>query len=321
MNNIRNERAKSPPQLLNGRVLVVDLYLQKWEEKTISGDVIEKYLCGRGVGAYLLSSFSSLEIKKGRPVVFAPGLLTGIIPFSSSCLSVIGDDNRLAAFSFSGYWGLELKMAGFDYLVIIGESTAPVMLTIRNEIVDLSDASGFWDQDPADVIPCIKDEQGDPWADLMLTSGAGAPVPPLIARSSSSPVDRVTKLFASKKLKAISVRGTRGFRISDPEIFKKELHKVLPVFSQDSISHGIFRNHSGPGGSDRNTNLQYTDRCPLLPFSPENSQIIQDCLGLRQKIDLNVLLELMKSITGLEYSGNQLISTACRIKAAEVLER
>jgi len=221
MKNNQTERLTSSLPVLNGRVLVVDLLKQKWEEKAVPGDIYGKYLYGRGISACLLSGTIDLDLYPGKSLVLAPGLLTGIIPFSHSCLSIVEDDVRVAAYSFSGHWGMELKMAGFDCLIITGDSTIPVVLNIRNDIVSFYDLPYSWDQEAADCMALIKNNQGDQWVEVLVTAGPDFPAYSLIARSSYSSLKNATQQFESKKLKAISVRGTRGFRISHPEMFKK----------------------------------------------------------------------------------------------------
>jgi aldehyde:ferredoxin oxidoreductase len=317
MKNDWKETFDSPPPVLNGRVLFVDLHKQEWEEKTIPRDAFEEYLYGRGLSAYLLSSFCSTNAKQSKPLIFAPGLFAGVIPFSRSCISFVEDKEGIAVYSSSCQWGLELKMAGFDCLVIIGNSTTPVILNINNSIIKFDEPSGLWDQGTDNDISLFKNDQGDKWVDVYVTMGPNVPSHSLTSRSSYSPLEYLTQLFALKKLLAISVRGAQGFKIFNPEALKIELTKVLPLFRRSKASYECSKNGLDLGFLDLNQNLQQDSNCTRTPMSRENFLIIEDCLGLSQKIDVEILLNLIKSITGLNYSCNQLNQIAERIKIVE----
>src|SRR3974377_2281924 len=64
----------------------------------------------------------------GRYSVITKGALTGVIACSNS----------------GGHWGAELKMAGWDMIILEGRSPRPVYLRIGNEQAQLLDASEIW---------------------------------------------------------------------------------------------------------------------------------------------------------------------------------
>ena len=66
----------------------------------------------------------------GRYSVVTKGPLTGAIACTNS----------------GGYWGAELKMAGWDMVIFEGESPKPVYLLIQDDLAELLDACWLWGQ-------------------------------------------------------------------------------------------------------------------------------------------------------------------------------
>ena len=80
-------------------------------------------------------------------LIFATGPLTGTMASTGGRYSVITKGALTGAIACSnsgGYWGAELKMAGWDMIILEGRSPTPVYLRIENEKAELIDASETW---------------------------------------------------------------------------------------------------------------------------------------------------------------------------------
>jgi len=105
-----------------------------------------RYFGGRGVIAYYLLK----ELKPGidplgprNILVFAPGIVTGA-PIPGSGRNSVGAKSPLTGAygeaEAGGFWGAELKHAGFDGIVIKGKAKSPVYLWIHDSEVEIQDA-------------------------------------------------------------------------------------------------------------------------------------------------------------------------------------
>jgi aldehyde:ferredoxin oxidoreductase len=155
----------------------------------------------------------------GRYTVVTKGPLTGAIACSNS----------------GGYWGAELKFAGWDMVIFEGKSPKPVYLMIENERAQLLDASDIWGKTVWETEPAIKTKHQDPLIRVSSIGRSGengvlysAIVNDLHRAAGRSGVGAV---MGSKNLKAIAVRGTQGVStVKNPKAFMaatKEAKKVL----------------------------------------------------------------------------------------------
>src|SRR4030042_5704965 len=117
-----------------GKILHVDLANRKWSVEHPDKQFYRSYLGGPGIGlCYLWKETSSLTDPLGpeNVLVFATGLLTGTqapcVPRFTVCARspLTGGCGKSEA---GGYWGPQLKRAGFDAVVVRGKADAPVYL-------------------------------------------------------------------------------------------------------------------------------------------------------------------------------------------------
>jgi aldehyde:ferredoxin oxidoreductase len=126
-----------------------------------------------------------------------------------------------------GWWGPELRAAGWDGLVIRGRSETPVYLWIRDDRVEFRDAARYWGQLSGEVQDGIEQELGDRRIRVLQTGIAGergvrfaALVNQLKHFHGRGGLGAV---MGAKRLKAIAVRGTRPPVPVDKEGAKRAL--------------------------------------------------------------------------------------------------
>jgi aldehyde:ferredoxin oxidoreductase len=97
-------------------------------------------------------------------MIFAAGPITGV-PISGSGRHGVGAKSPLtggiASAEAGGYWGAELKHAGFDAIVIKGISSSPVFLWIDGEKVELRDATAIWGMETLEAYIGLKEMLGE----------------------------------------------------------------------------------------------------------------------------------------------------------------
>ena len=132
------------------QILRVNLSRGECKIETLNMEWAEDYLGQRGLGSkYLLEEMDPATdaLSAENKLIFATGPLTGTMASTGGRYSVITKGpltNAIACSNSGGKFGAELKHAGYDLLIIEGESDKPVYLHIENDQVELCDASEVW---------------------------------------------------------------------------------------------------------------------------------------------------------------------------------
>lgn len=218
------------PYGYNRKILRIDLssgYIGKEEPED---NFYRRYIGGMGFVAYYLLK----ELKKGidplspeNLLIFAPGVLTGAPVGGCGRNSVGGKSPLTGAFGEAeagGYWGAELKFAGWDGIVIQGKAEKPVYIWIKDEKVEIRDARHLWGLKTLDCQRSIREELGDPLIRVAQIGPAGEKLVRFacVINDIDAAAGRtgMGALMGSKKLKAIAVRGSNRLQLADPEMVK-----------------------------------------------------------------------------------------------------
>lgn len=150
-----------------GRILWVDLTHGTIRVETLDEDTYRLYPGGKALGAYLLLRHLPANVDPLGPdnvLVLASGLLTGA-PFSTATrFSAIARSPLTGTYGESeaaGFWGPELKMAGWEAIVLTGRAPQPVWIDVRDDKVEIRDATHLWGREPLEVQTAIRAETGD----------------------------------------------------------------------------------------------------------------------------------------------------------------
>ena len=216
--------------------LEVDLSRGSIERVPTDPHLTEQHLGGLGTNARLLWDRVPPEVGPFDPenlLVFGTGLLAGSpAPGTNrTVVSSISPQTRLFAFSMmGGFWGPELKHAGYDKVVIRGKSPELVYLWIHDDTVELRDASHFRGLGTMETAELIRQELDEPGAAVASIGLAGenrvfyASIEQ--GRSSASRLG-MGAVMGSKNLKAIAVRGTKDLQIARPMEFLNLCNEAL----------------------------------------------------------------------------------------------
>ena len=184
-----------------------------------------RYGGGRGfIAHYLLKHVPKNADPLGpeNVLIFAPGVLTGSPVPGAGRHSVGAKSPLTGGFGESeagGFWGAELKRAGWDGIVVHGAAATPVYLWINEGAVEFRDASHLWGKITGDVQDAILAEIGDPRARVAQIGPAGENLVRFacIANELNEVAGRtgMGAVMGSKKLKAIVVRGKTAVKLAD----------------------------------------------------------------------------------------------------------
>ncbi len=149
-----------------GKILHVDLSNRKLEIEKKEDAFYRTYLGGRGIGYHYLLNMVPPGIDPYSPenvLILATGVMTGS-PLAASCrFAAVGKSpltGTAAESEAAGFFGPELKKAGFDAIVFKGRSENPVYLWVTDGKAEIKDADHIFDRDSRDVEDIIRKELG-----------------------------------------------------------------------------------------------------------------------------------------------------------------
>jgi aldehyde:ferredoxin oxidoreductase len=213
-----------------GQVLQIDLSSGKiWVDKPEAA-FYRNYIGGRNlILHYLLTEMPAGTDPLGPEnlLIFAPGLLTGTALPGTGRHAVGGKSpltGALGSGEAGGWWGAELKRAGFDAIVIRGRAENPVYVWIKDGAVEIRDASALWGGLTAETESHIRQELGDDKIRVAQIGPAGeklvrfAAVMHDINRASGR--SGLGAVMGSKNLKAIAVRGSMPVGVADKALLQ-----------------------------------------------------------------------------------------------------
>jgi aldehyde:ferredoxin oxidoreductase len=216
--------------------LEVDLTTGNVERVETDSRWAATYLGGLGTNAKMFWDRVPPDVEPFSPdnlLVFGTGLLAGTPApgCNRTIVSTISPQTRLFAFSMmGGFWGPELKHAGYDKVVIRGKSPTLVYLWIHDDEVELRDASHFRGLGTLETAELIRQELHDPAIPVASIGLAGenrvffASIEQ--GKSSASRLG-VGAVMGDKNLKAIAVRGTKDINIARPAEFMALCNEAL----------------------------------------------------------------------------------------------
>lgn len=237
-----------------GKLLRVDLTCGQVATEAIDPDLALKFVGGRGLGTYYLSREVDPKadaLSPANKLILATGPLTGTTAPASGRFMVITKSplsGTVACSNSGGYWGAELKFAGYDMVIFEGASPKPVYLAIRDDQVELCDASDLWGKLVCETTDALLEEFGDPKARVLTIGPAGERQSPLAAvmneKYRAAGRSGVGAVMGSKNLKAVVVRGSGKVPVADEartaEVLKAVRTKIRehPVTSETLPTYG-----------------------------------------------------------------------------------
>jgi aldehyde:ferredoxin oxidoreductase len=213
------------------KILRVNLSKGSCEIEPLNMEWAEAYLGSRGLGSkYLYEEMDPAAdaLSAENKIIFATGPMTGTTASTSGRYTVVTKGPLTGAIACSnsgGKFGGELKNAGYDMLIIEGESDKPVYLHIENDKVEICDASDIWGKTVWQTEDALAAKYADP---LMRFAGIGQAGENLcryacVVNDKHRAAGRsgVGAVMGAKKIKTIAVRGTVGTPAADSTVFGK----------------------------------------------------------------------------------------------------
>jgi len=210
-----------------GKILKVNLLTEEIEIEEPDDYFYRTYMGGATLGAYYLLRELSPGVDPLSPdniIIFAPSVLTGAPIPGFSRHAVVSKSPLTGAIADSqagGFWGPELKFAGYDAIVIKGKANNPVYLWINNGNVEIKPADHLWGKSTGETEEIIRKQIGDRKVRILTIGPAGEKLVKFanILNECKHANGRLGMgaVMGSKNLKAIAVRGTKGIQMKDKE--------------------------------------------------------------------------------------------------------
>ena len=237
----------------NGVILRINLTKGELQREGINEEWAKLFIGGRGYGEKIIYEEVDPKIdplSEENKVVIATGPIVGTTAPASGRIMVITKgplNNTLACSNAGGYFGIELKMAGYDMIILEGKAKEPVYLWIDNDEVEIRNANDIWGKTTIETDKILREnthieaktmEIGPAGEKLSKISGV------MFDGHRASGRTGVGAVVGSKNFKGIAVRGTKGVEVADVKGFKEAVRNAYgklaahPVASEGLPTYG-----------------------------------------------------------------------------------
>jgi aldehyde:ferredoxin oxidoreductase len=233
-----------------GRILKVDLRSRSFAFEPLDEEIARLYIGGKGYGTRLLYDLTEPGIDPlgpENPLIFATGPLNGSVAPQSNRFAVVCKSpltGGIGNATCGGSFAFGLKKAGVDLLIVTGQSERPVRLEIEGDgnRVEFVDAADLWGKGTYETQRILGKKKvhaviGPAGENQVLFAG-------IVSNERIAGRTGVGAVMGSKRLKAVSVSGSRKLDMEDPEKFKeytktvRELFKDHPVLGESMRRYG-----------------------------------------------------------------------------------
>ncbi|HID87440.1 MAG TPA: aldehyde ferredoxin oxidoreductase [Anaerolineae bacterium] len=239
----------------NGRILHVDLTEGRWWAEELDDRIYRTHLGGGALSLYFLLRDLTPGVDPLGPdnlLIFMTSVINGLPLSGANRYSAAGKSPLTDGFGESeagGYWGPELKQAGFDGIIVHGRAERPVYLFVHDGECEIRDASRYWGQLSGEVQDGLEDELGDRRIRVLQTGMAGERGVRFAAMTNQlrhfHGRTGLGAVMGSKNLKAIVVRGGERLTMADGEAAGRVLQWFREAYDPEADR---FHLHGTAGG-------------------------------------------------------------------------
>ncbi|WP_028575537.1 aldehyde ferredoxin oxidoreductase family protein [Desulfonatronovibrio hydrogenovorans] len=252
---------------LMGKILHIDLSTGKFNDTALPSWLTRSYIGGKGIGAKLLLDLVPDKADSLGPenvLMFLTGPLTSTsAPAMRACVVTKSPlTNSFLDSYFGGYFGPEIKYAGYDGLIFTGKSPEPVYLHLDHTGPTLKPAKDIWGQGAIESSLNIKKIHRDSELKTATIGPAGENMVPyaLICCDPNRQAGRggAGAVMGSKNLKALAVKGNQLVRIFDHKAFNEAVTRANEEVAQSLDCQGLMA--TGTAGS-----VEFANETGLIP--------------------------------------------------------
>jgi aldehyde:ferredoxin oxidoreductase len=220
-----------------GKILRVDLTTGKISSEPLNMDWARHFIGGKGLGFRYLFDALSANVNPLSPanvIGLFPGALAGTCVATTARTAVFCRSPATGTILDSyvgGAFGLQLKLAGYDGVIITGRASRPSYLLILDDRVEIRDAAPMWGKGIWETDTWMKEQAGDEHL-VSLTAGPAGENLISFACLTSEAYRQAGRggagaVFGSKNLKAVAARGTGAIHVPDMQSFMKMYYDIF----------------------------------------------------------------------------------------------
>jgi len=227
-----------------GVILRVNLADGAIKKEALNMKDAHDYVGGRGLGSkYLVDEIDPAvdPLSPDNKLIFMTGPLTGTGAASGGRYEVVAKaplTGTIGAANSGGYFGPELKYAGYDGIIFEKASEKPVYLYINDGVVELRDAADLWGKTVYETTDALNETCGESFKVACIGPAAenGCLYSGVLNdKHRAAGRGGMGAVMASKKLKAIAVRGTGGVSVARPKAFMEALTKARAILKAHPV--------------------------------------------------------------------------------------
>ncbi len=230
-----------------GKVLRVNLTEGTCKAEPLNMEWAQQYLGQRGLATKYLVEETDPKVDPLSPdnkMIMTTGPLTGTMASTGGRYSVVTKSpltNCIACSNSGGFIGAEIKAAGWDMIIYEGKSPTPVYLYLENEKAELRSADHLWGKSVWDTHEILHKDNQDPELKIACVgrSAEKGNLYSAIVNDMHRAAGRsgVGTVMASKNLKALACRGTRGVgNFKDPMRFMQATEQGKKVLADNAVT-------------------------------------------------------------------------------------
>ena len=233
-----------------GRILHVDLTNHSIDVEEQDEAFFRSYLGGRGIGYHYLMKMVPPRIDPLSPeniLVLATGVMTGS-PLAASCrFAAVGKSpltGTAAESEAAGFFGPELKKAGFDAVVFRGRSETPVYLWVNDGKAAIKDATPIYQLGSKEVEDAIRDEMGSSKIRVAQTGLAG--INQVLFANITNNLGHFNgrngfgALMGSKNLRAVAALGSDKINFFDRDFLNRTAKEYARSFRDNPLGEALY---------------------------------------------------------------------------------
>ncbi len=268
-----------------GRFLRVDLTERKFRIEIVDPSWIRPVIGGRAANSKRLFEELNPECDPLDPeniLIFGVGPLTGTFLTASAYYTVTAKSpltGILGDSAAGGQFGAEMKLTGFDQIIITGKANSLVYLLVTDSGAEFVDCPDYEGRKIIQTTEAIRREQGDSAIQVAVIGPAGENRVAFAAIvSSGNRVNGRTGMGAvmgSKNLKALAVRGSRPVKLADTLAFLSENRKI----DRDILKHDEYKKRHDLGTTMLMKDLDSIGILPTNHFQEGVCDYVDDISG------------------------------------------
>ena len=227
-------------------VLRVNLTEGTCTNEPLNMEWAQKYLGQRGLATKYLVEETDPRVDPLSPdnkMIMTTGPLTGTCASTAGRYSVVTKGALTGAIACSnsgGFFGNEMKNAGYDMIIFEGRAPNPVYLLVENDNAQLIDAGEFWGKSVWDTEEGIKAKHQDPLirvASIGVAGEAGVKFACVVNdMHRAAGRSGVGTVMGSKNLKAVAIRGTLGVSVDDVGSFMQTTAEGKKTLAENAVT-------------------------------------------------------------------------------------